>query len=287
MPRIYSRTFHVRHYELNGRGEVNHAVYLNYFQQAAIEASADAGYDPERYRAMGVVWLVRKTIIEYGRPAVYGDALRAQTWISEFRRVQTHREYRLTHIASGQTVACARMNWAFLNHRTFAPVRIPPEMVAAFAPTGERAVRQLQPAQDETPLADARRYITHRRAQLYETDLEQHVNNAVYLNWIEQALWDACAAAGVPHLIAPAGDGLRLVARRHELEYRRPAVAGDEIEITTWLHAIAPAHHTWLHELRRVADGALLVRAYATHACLDSQGNPAPLPDDCRRAITG
>ncbi|RME47326.1 MAG: acyl-CoA thioesterase, partial [Caldilineae bacterium] len=136
MPRIYRRHFRVRHYELDGRGCVNHAVYLNYFQQAAIEASTDAGYGPERYRAMGVVWLVRKTTLAYEHPAAYGDTLLAETWVSEFRRVQSHREYRLTKTGNGQTVACARMNWAFLDRRTMTPARIPPEMTALFAPNG-------------------------------------------------------------------------------------------------------------------------------------------------------
>ncbi|RME50977.1 MAG: acyl-CoA thioesterase, partial [Caldilineae bacterium] len=137
------------------------------------------------------------------------------------------------------------------------------------------------------PLPDARRYVTRRRVQHYELDSERHVNNAVYLNWVEQAFWDACAAAGVPLPGEPIGDGRRLVVRRHELAYRQPAVAGDEIEIASRLHRIAPGRHTWLHEVRRATDDALLVRALAVHDCLDDHRRPAPFPEAYRRALAG
>jgi acyl-CoA thioester hydrolase len=48
MTRTYTRRFKVRQYELDSFGHVNNAVYVNYLQEAAIEASADAGYDPDK-----------------------------------------------------------------------------------------------------------------------------------------------------------------------------------------------------------------------------------------------
>ena len=62
MPLTHVRTFRVRHYECDALGHVNYANYLRYMQEAAFDASAAAGYDLDRYKAMGCHWLVRETI---------------------------------------------------------------------------------------------------------------------------------------------------------------------------------------------------------------------------------
>ena len=47
MPKIYERNFRIRFYECDAYGHVNHANYLRFMQEAAIEASADVGYDSQ------------------------------------------------------------------------------------------------------------------------------------------------------------------------------------------------------------------------------------------------
>ena len=54
MTRIYTRIFRVRGYECDALGHVNNAVYQHYLEQAATEASAEAGYDLNWYAERGV-----------------------------------------------------------------------------------------------------------------------------------------------------------------------------------------------------------------------------------------
>lgn len=285
MTHTYSRRFQVRHYELDSLGHVNNAVYLNYLQQTAIEASADAGYDLARYEEMGVIWLIRNTIIEYGRPAGFGDELLVTTWVSDFGRVQSHREYLVTHGGGGDVVARARIKWAFLDKDTLAPSRIPPEMVATFQPNGRRSIRHLRPGQGEKPTVEAHRYTSRRRVQHYELDPAQHVNNAIYLNWVEQAFFDASSAAGYPPARLMQEFGLVFVVRRSEIDYQWPAVEGDEIEITSWVNTMARTHGTWIHEMRRATDQALLARVHSTGAFVDLSGRPIRLPEAYQLAV--
>ena len=93
MPLTHVRTFRVRHYECDAYGHVNYANYLRYMQEAAFDASAAAGYDLDRYEAMGRHWLVRETDIEYLRPLRYGDTVQVKTWVADFRRIRSRRAY--------------------------------------------------------------------------------------------------------------------------------------------------------------------------------------------------
>jgi acyl-CoA thioesterase FadM len=72
-----------------------------------------------------------------------------------------------------------------------------------------------------------------------------HVNNAVYLDWIEEAV----AAAGDPAATTA-------LPRRIAIEYAASAEPGDGVEAMAW-----PADGGWWIRLSRASDGADLVRA--------------------------
>ncbi|MFI5679814.1 acyl-CoA thioesterase [Streptomyces cellulosae] len=70
----------------------------------------------------------------------------------------------------------------------------------------------------------------------YETDVQGHLNQSVYLNYAEHARWSLLKAAGISQsgLI---GRGVGPVALETTLRYRRELLAGDEVEVTcafTW-----------------------------------------------------
>ena len=71
------------------------------------------------------------------------------------------------------------------------------------------------------------------RVRHYEMDALGHVNNAVYLHYLEQAAIQHSAAIGYAGERLAALGGL-FIARRHEIEYLRPAVAGNLLQVVTW-----------------------------------------------------
>ncbi len=71
------------------------------------------------------------------------------------------------------------------------------------------------------------------RVRRYEIDGLGHVNNAVYLNYLEQAATEHVEALGFDAARLASLGGF-FVARRHEVEYLCPAVYGDELTVTTW-----------------------------------------------------
>jgi acyl-CoA thioester hydrolase len=65
----------------------------------------------------------------------------------------------------------------------------------------------------------------------YETDVQGHLNQAVYLNYAEHARWSLLQAAGISQagLIAR---GVGPVALETTIQYRRELLAGDEVDVT-------------------------------------------------------
>jgi acyl-CoA thioester hydrolase len=72
------------------------------------------------------------------------------------------------------------------------------------------------------------------RVRFHEVDALGHVNNAAYLNYLEQAAIDHAMLLGLDLETLRRLGGV-FVARRHELVFLRPAYAGDVLRIVTWL----------------------------------------------------
>jgi acyl-CoA thioester hydrolase len=278
MPLTHVRTFRVRHYECDTQGQVNQATYLRYMQEAAFDASAAAGYDLGRYQAMGRYWLVRETEIQYLRPLRYGDRVQVKTWVADFRRVRSRRAYEFRLAGTDELVAHAQTDWAYLDLARGRPLPIPPEMKAAFFPEGAPATapaRERFPAASPPPDGGFR---TWRRVERRDLDPAGHVNNAVYVAFIEECGWQMFAAHGWP-LARIQPEGLAVVTRHHRIEYRQPAMLGDELELCTWISDVKRTTAVRHSTIKRTGDGALLLRARTVHAWADLQhGGPVAIP---------
>jgi len=65
----------------------------------------------------------------------------------------------------------------------------------------------------------------------YETDVQGHLNQSVYLNYAEHARWSLLRAAGISQAEL-LGKGIGPVSLETTIRYRRELIAGDEVEVT-------------------------------------------------------
>ena len=63
-----------------------------------------------------------------------------------------------------------------------------------------------------------------------------HVSNITYVRWIQEVAEAHSASVGWDHA-AYVRLGAVFVVRRHEIDYRASALAGDRVVLTTWAGA--------------------------------------------------
>lgn len=278
MPLTHTRIFRIRHYECDTYGRLGYANYLRYMQEAAFDGSAAAGYDNARYAEMKRTWLIRESDIEYSCPLRYGDSVAITTWVIDFRRIRSYRAYEFRRVDSDEVIARARTDWVFLDSETLRPVNIPRDMMASFFPEGppeQAPPRERFPTPEEPPPGS---FAVRRRAEWRDIDPAQHVNNAVYLAYMVDCGMQAAASCGWPVGRMHAA-GFDLAARRCRIEYKQPAVLDDELDVTTWVSDVRRASAIRHFTVTRVADGALLSRAYTQWVCVDVEtGRPRLFP---------
>jgi acyl-CoA thioester hydrolase len=277
MPLIHERTFRVRHSECDIHGFVRDASYLRYMESTAFDASAAAGFDQPRYLVMGRMWLIRETVIEFLGHLRMGEAAAVQTWVADFRRVRSRRAYEVRQAATRDIVARAHTDWAFLDLATGRPAVIPSDLIAAFFPEGmpdQPEPRERFPAL--TPPAGVA-FTYRRQVEWRDLDTAGHVNNAVYLDYVEDTARRQLAAAAWPPARL-ATEGIDFATCSHRIEYRQPALPEDELAVTTWVVGLDldPAlRHT---TITRVADGELLARAHTAWRCVDAATRVTRIP---------
>lgn len=105
--------------------------YVRWMQQAAIAHSTANGWSPEKYIEIGSGWVVRSHEITYLKPAFEGDAIVIKTWVADMRPVTSLRKYQVFN-ATGDLLAEAQTDWAFINYEKQKPTRIPPAVAGCF-----------------------------------------------------------------------------------------------------------------------------------------------------------
>lgn len=86
-----------------------------------------------------------------------------------------------------------------------------------------------------------------------DIDPQGHVNNVVFVEWMQSAAIAHSTAQGWPperYLEIGAG----WVARRHTIDYLKPAFLGDRIVVMTWVSGFRRVSSTRRYEIFRMAD---------------------------------
>jgi YbgC/YbaW family acyl-CoA thioester hydrolase len=275
---MYRCRFRVRGYEVGPTGAVHDSAIVNYMQQAAFEASAHAGYDTRRYDALGTIWVIRKQTVAYLAPLTFGDVVEVETWVSSTRRVHCYREYALRRAADARLVALAQADWIYVDTASLFPCRIPQIAIDLFEPNGVKALDEappLEPARERK----GRPFVYCHRTRRYELDNLRHVNNAKYVDWLNQARLDALEEMGFP--LADQATlletlGLIPAPVRYTVEYFAPAGVHDEVEVHSGIVIAGATQLTWTQEITRGEDH--LLAAQATVCFQDEAGRVMPLP---------
>ena len=226
-------------------GPCGFSAYARLLEEAATTASAQAGYPPQWYAEQATAWVIRRSTIECPKPLETGCELEISTWVADFRRVRSRREYVARAAGTDAVVLSAHTDWVYVDRAAGRPARIPGEMMRAFVPAG--AIATLPRPALELPQAPAdARTMTHD-VHPADVDALDHVNNAKYFDYVEQSA------------LAVVGAGFRPC--RHDLEYVAEARRGDRLVCRSWRHAGAGAELEVATEIHRVRDGTRLTRS--------------------------
>ena len=110
-------------------------------------------------------------------------------------------------------------------------------------------------------------------------DANGHANNVEFVRWMQEAAVAHADARGLTAATKQAG--ATWLVRSHQVEYLRPALAGERLRVLTWVADFRRAFSTRRYRFTRPADGAVLARGETNWVFVDvATGRPKSIPTE-------
>lgn len=125
-------TWSVRVYyeDTDAGGVVYYANYLKYLERARTEWLRSLGFEQDKLaEEYGIIFAVRKVIIDYLKPAVFNDLLTVNAKIFEIRKASLLFEQSITNQLK-DSLCQAQIKIACLDEKTMKPVSIPEHILS-------------------------------------------------------------------------------------------------------------------------------------------------------------
>jgi acyl-ACP thioesterase len=163
-------------------------------QEAAIAHANQFGTGTHAMATRGESWVLNRIAVSIERYPRMDEALRVETWSTGIKGFKGFREFRLFDAAE-QPILFASSLWLYISTRTKLIVRLPREVAEGFPVRPEGPwCPLLEKLPFEPPAATAPAVpLTLRYSDF---DVNEHVNNAAYLDFIQTAV---SRAGRTPH----------------------------------------------------------------------------------------
>lgn len=210
-------TFPLKSYQLDHRGRMPIWVIYHFLQEAAEHNAVDLGFDTETLLQRGLTWVLSRLQLRVHAVPRGRQELIAETWPSAIESRFAHRDFRLQIPGEEGYFAVASSAWLLLDFNKMRPVTVsthlPERMVLKRPRMVTEPFAQLEPPGEPVQ-------ITQFRVRRSDLDLNDHVNNVHYVEWL---------AESVPEALWRESDISAL-----DIEYKRAVKFGDTVSNATY-----------------------------------------------------
>jgi acyl-CoA thioester hydrolase len=115
-------------------------------------------------------------------------------------------------------------------------------------------------------------------------DTNGHVNNVIYVQWMQDVAILHCDATG--GTLATQAAGATWVARSHRIEYLKPAFANEAVVALSWVVDFRRVRSLRRYRFLRKSDDMLLARGETDWVFVDAEtGRPRTIPEAVSRVF--
>src|SRR5690242_3121347 len=114
-------------------GHASNIAYVRWVQDVAKSHSEAVGWDHDRYKTFGAVFVVRRYELDYVGSAMLGDRLRIDTYVESWSAASSVRKTKILRTSDDKALFHASTVWALVSTTTGRPTRIPAEIREAFS----------------------------------------------------------------------------------------------------------------------------------------------------------
>lgn len=257
MSKAFTRTFRVGWSQINAIGQVHLSEYFRYVIETAWDWGATVGLSIVESEELGLAWVLRESEITLYRPLYPNDVFELTIWLVDWRRVHGTRCFELVLKDGGEVVAQGVQEVVSLDLKTMRPVATPNHIIDQLRMENPRVIQHQKLPKFQTQREIA--FVTQRTVDWQDLDSQEHVNNANYVAFAEDAITKALVTVGW----TPAhfkDQGIAVMNHRVHIQYQSPASWGERLDLVTQLVELKPARGIWYIQIERTSDREPIAR---------------------------
>ena len=278
MSKIFTRTFRVRWGELDPSGTVGPANYLRYLSETAWDWGDAVGLGVNDSQTLNLFWVIRETEIHFLRPLRHNNVFDFTIWLANWQRVRGTRCFELKLKTSSEVIARGTQQIVCMDTKTGRPVGLPEDVIDRFRLENPRVFppeRFPKITLTESP------FMMQRQVESMDLDVYHHVNNAIYLDYAEEAATLDFSGRGWPPTKLVEAN-LTIAIRRVQILYSSQATWGETLNISTHMLEVKQTGGSRYVSMTR-ADGSPVAECIMDWELVDRKSGAArPLPDELR-----
>ncbi len=107
----------------------------------------------------------------------------------------------------------------------------------------------------------------------YECDMNQHVNHAAYLNYLEHCRHEYLKSLGLGFTDF-LNRGINLIIIKAEIDYKRSLLSGDRFMVGLIMDRITPLRFSFRQDIYSLPEKKLILKANLIGTALNAKGRP-------------
>jgi acyl-ACP thioesterase len=210
---IIKETSPIRFGDVDRSNRLTLGAAFGYFQEAAIDHAEQLGVGFDAFAKIGHAWILSRISVVMERRPKFGETVTVESWPRGWEKLFALRDYAIRD-NSGKAIARGRANWLIVDIEKHRPLRA--KDIMEKLPLNE-GVDALPAGTLNLGAREGLEKTGERRAAYSDIDYYGHVNNARYIQWIQDM---------VDPGILDTADEIRL-----DINYLSEVLPGETVEL--------------------------------------------------------
>ncbi|KAM7253994.1 hypothetical protein ACFE04_031676 [Oxalis oulophora] len=189
----YRQTVVIRSSEVGADKNATIECILNLLQETAINHLRTSGLVGDGFGVTpgmlenNLIWIVTKLSVEIDKYPTWDEVLEVDTWLRPSGKNGVQKDWIITNLVTGEVLGRATSNWMMMNEKTRRLSKIPEEVKAEISPFFLEKKDEIAQKKIEK-LVDAKYINNNLKPKRSDIDMNHHVNNVKYSNWMLEAI---------------------------------------------------------------------------------------------------
>lgn len=178
--KVYNREYRIKSFDVDLNKKLKLSRLFHLFQESAYRHASILNFGYQDLKEKNQFWVLARVRVEFLQFPRWDDKIKIVTWHKGARRLFALRDFQIVD-SDGNILINASSSWLVVNLDSKRPVRINKIMNNA---KSKRTVNALQSELNKIHIPDSIKQINTINVRYSDIDLNNHVNNAKYLEWM-------------------------------------------------------------------------------------------------------